>query len=222
MSVGLLQPVAPTTEQDRRGSPARTAASLQADDDTAIHWRTDRVDLRADGLTLRRGDRIFEPGATAVTITEDIQTLGQWHLRAAWTDDGHSHVLELNFRAKDTDWWVETVAWWTSGLTLPDGRRGFGGASFGGADATRTPLGRTFVGDLESSAQAWFSLCDASEMEEHLAVGPRAALSFEGLRLSVSPRERSLLDKALRLIGLDGLLDEPFTLIDEACSERTG
>lgn len=210
VTASLALAVMPASPQDVLASPVGPG---EADGPAAIHWQTDRVDLYADGLTLQLGDEAFSTEGAAVSVTEVVHNGRYWTLIASWTAEDHAHTLALNFRSNDRGWRVESITWLVSGIALPDGRPGYGVVSVGAANPTRTPPGQELAIDLMRSKQGDVVPCDATEAHEERPVSASAVLAFEGLRVSVTPRERSLLDKLLRSLGFD----EPFDLLERVC-----
>jgi hypothetical protein len=197
-----------------------SAAGPQEAGEIGIHWQTDRVELSADALTLQLGDRTFTTEGAEFAITEAIHAKRNWTLLVRWTEDDHAHTLALNFRSKDTEWFVETINWFASGIAVPGGHPGYGTASFGAKIPTRTPPGQAFTGDLRRSTQGHVAPCDENDTGDPGFLTATAVLTIEGLHLSVVPRERSLVDKMLRALGLEGLLEEPFDLFERLCGPR--
>ena len=174
-----------------------------------FHWQTDRVDLRADGIALQLGDLTFSPEGADVTLVEDVHARGYWYVYATWAADGHENIVRLRFRSRAPDWFLDEVDWAVSDLVMADGRRAIGSFGETARDLTRTPPGRSFSGDLSWRAEGHLAPCSSDASDERMPEGVEASLVLDGLRLSVTPRERSDLDKAFRAIGLDGLLDPP-------------
>jgi hypothetical protein len=166
------------------------------------------VDLRADGIVLQLGDLTFSPEGAEVTLIEDVNARDFWYLYATWTIDGHDSILRLRFRSKTTDWYLDTIGWAVSDLVMPDGRPAMGSVAENARAMTRTPPGQPFRGDLSWSTKGYLAPCPGDMSEAaRLPAGVTASLALQGLRLSVTPRERSWSDKALRAIGHDDLLD---------------
>ena len=200
-----------------------------AGEDSEVHWQTDRVDLRADGVGLQLGGLTFSPEGAEVTLIEDVHAKGFWYLYATWTVDGHESILRLRFRSRPADWYLDTIDWAISDLFMPDGRRAMGYFAGDASDLTRMPPGRPFSGDLSWSAEGYLVPCPGDVSEDARApVGVTASLALEGLRLSVIPRERPWPDKALSAIGLDDLLDPEITrssldeCVDGGWADRSG
>lgn len=161
------------------------------------------MDLRADHLTLRWTDQTFTPEGADVTVRQDIFSKGQWTLYARWDEDGHDNALRLRFRSTGSDWFVESIRWMVTNVGVPDGGRAYLDFEMGASDATRTRLGQPFSGDLDLGRPKSGSLvtCVTPEPDVRYVHSVPAHVSIEGLRLAVAPRERSLLDKALRFVG---------------------
>jgi hypothetical protein len=189
-------------------APVASQSPAPAEEDSEVHWQTDRVDLRADGIALQLGDLTFSPEGAEVTLIEDVHARGFWYLYATWTVDGHESILRLRFRSRPPDWYLDTIGWAVSDLVMPDGRRAMGSFAGDARDLTRTAPGRPFSGDLSWSTEGHLAPCPGDMSEAARApAGVTASLALEGLQLSVTPRERSWPDKALRAIGHDDLLD---------------
>ena len=193
--------------------PQQAGTAAASTVEPAIHWRTDRMDLQADRLKVQLGDMTFTPEGAEVTLTEDVYRKGNWNLLAHWTADGHDNTLRLRFRSNDSDWYVETLDWWVSDLFMPDGRPGYGEFGRGATNATRTPLSETFTGDLQRPERGSLVPCSPGMSGVREALNVTAYVDIEGLRLTVTPRERSLPDKVLRFFRLDGLLDPPLSVL---------
>lgn len=197
---------------------ASVAAVSPDDGSDAIHWQTDRVDLRAESLTLELFDQTFSPDGVDVTIAEDASGKRRWYVDVRWTEDDHSHALVFNFRHSDDDWYVDSVAWWLDGPVPLDHGGRYGFAAFQARNATRTPLERAFEGDVHRNGTGARAACEGARMGLVQVDRDGAALSIEGLRLTVAPRERSLVERALRFAGLTDELEQDVDLLAQDCS----
>lgn len=169
----------------------------------AIHWQTGTVDLRADRIALELDGQTFSPTGSDVTLVEDIDTKSRWYLHATWSADGHDNIVRLRFRTSARAWSVVHIEWWVSDLVMPDGS-GAWGAFYSRPRPTTTPtrVGQTLSGDLEPPIQGQLASCEPTESGLRPVHEVDALLILEGLRLTLTPPQPSLLDRVLWFLGL--------------------
>jgi hypothetical protein len=186
-AIVLLSTAAAAQDGSPGPSPATTAeASTGA---PRIQWASDAIELTADDLRLRVGDRV-------VTAPREVLPMGQMYhdhaqLEAWWFEMGSPQRLNINLDLDDTRWWVDSV--WAYDA---HGRNGEWVYFEDLAKRTRTPLGESFTGDLRLEST------DA-DREEFRRAGS-AVLRLDGLRLSAFlPGTRPA-----ALTGCDYLVDD--------------
>lgn len=177
-------------------------------DGPAIHWAANVVDLRADAMELRIGDKVFTAeGADVVVDGSGYQ--GQFGLTAEWQEDGQMLGLHLDFTSNGKRWAANGPSLRLEGVTIPndtmvdrvmragaDGEfetrpRIFGDhVDFDGSDWIRRPLGETYEGDWRLEGRMEMPVCGPEALET-----VDVTLTFEGARLSVEPRGPSLIEQ---------------------------
>jgi hypothetical protein len=150
------------------------------------------------------GGRVFSPAGAEVELAEDINTQDDWRLYAAWDQDGYSNLIYIDFFRKDDEWYALGLTWEVAGLTLTDGSPASGDFGLGSMNASRTPVGETYAGGLTHMLDGFVTPCQAAADGGHYGQNTDAVLSTQGLRLAVTPHERSIVDKALRFLRLNG------------------
>ena len=199
-SLVLLGVLAPQRAADR--PPVAGASGDKGQ--PAIHWRSGVVDLQADSMTLRVGAEMFTAEGIDVVVDAWDGTLQTWALLPRWVEDGWNNWLYLEFASDGEHWRVRDAWLWRDWLVGP-GEPDFSGvrvpAEFADLDyasgstefldpAIRLPLGEPYVGDLTLQGVTLVPTC-GSPTPQVVDV----SVTFENLRLSVSPRSRPFLDE---------------------------
>ena len=187
------------TVQDRDAGPG--AAPQTTTDPPAIIWRSNVVDLRADGLELRIGDEVYTTEGEDV-IVGTSGYIGQFGISPHWTEDGRRFWLALHFFSDGETW--EVNPWLQLDPTIrPDEaetptREGDpvafessrASVDFEPGGRIERPLGETFEGDWQLEGHLEVPTCGSPRIER-LDV----TLTFENARLAVTPREPTLLER---------------------------
>lgn len=126
-------------------SAFRGGVVMPAGPQQAIDWDTGSVRLAADGLAIRAGGRTFM-GPQRPTLHSDPGSPTYRTLEATWQAGGTEMRLNLYFAADDHDWWVTEVR-------TGDGLQPLDWVSYPGP-LFKTPLGGTWVGDVDLSSSA--------------------------------------------------------------------
>ena len=129
-----------TSEPTVAATPDATATAGPEAKAPRIDWASSGIELAADDLRLRVGDRVVTAPGEVLPLGNTYVDEGQ--LEAWWYEDGTQHRLNINLELDETDWWVDSI--WAY-----DGRRDSGWIYFKGLEErTRTPLGEPLVGDV--------------------------------------------------------------------------
>jgi hypothetical protein len=142
--------------------PAATPVAVSGPD--GLHWQSGRVDLRAEGLRLEAGERVF----TSVGLPIRLETIDRRDagpvIVANWTEDGIPISIELAMGTTASGfvhWWVEEIRVHVDGRTF----RAVGPFFL-------SPWGAAFEGDVALTLHG-----DDGE----------ATLTLDGLELSMAP-----------------------------------
>ncbi len=203
----LLLPAGVAAQDGSPGpSPAATAEPSRGEPSSGqprIQWASDAIELTADDLRLRVGDRV-------VTAPREVLAMGQTYhdhaqLEAWWYEKGSQQRLNINLDLDDTRWWVDSV--WAYDA---HGRQGEWVYFEDLAKRTRTPLGESYTGDLRLEST------DADR--EAFRRAGSAVLRLDGLRLSAFlPGTRPA-----ALTGCDYLVDDRVQVIWKAYEHGNG
>lgn len=173
-----------------------------------IHWQSDEVDLRADGLLLSIGDDTYLGRDASFWIEAQRYDENSWWLSAAWDEGGEQHLLRFDFNADGEVWWIDSVSHERPDIFGPDGVRHQGATWLGGGEG-RIALGQAARGDLRLEGTTRVPTCELLRSKE-----VDVTLELSGMRLSVDPHPTSSLEKlADSLLGprsrLGRLVDPP-------------
>jgi hypothetical protein len=162
----------------------------------AIDWSDGGVELKADAVTLRVGDRVVRPPAGVSVYGNTEADVAQ--LEMEWLEDGIEQRINFVIEVDDTHWWI---AW----IWAYDGEKSGDWINFENLESvTRTPLGESLTGDLVVKSTS-------AEREKYDTPGT-ATLRFDGLRLSAMvPGTRPA-----PLTGCKPLVDDRFQITREA------
>ena len=185
----------------------------------AILWRTDRIDLQAESLTLESFDRAFSPAGAAVTITEGESGQRRWYVDVRWTADKLDHALVLNFRSNDNDWFIDSANWWSDDPARMDNDERYSSSSFPMRNVTRTPLGQALTGDISRSGTSVTASCHDTGLAIVRVDADGGTLTIMGLHLTVAPRKASLFERALRFIGLTARPEQNLGFLAPDCDD---
>jgi len=134
----------------------------------AIDWSADGIELKADAMTFRVKDRVVRPPA-GVFVDGDTQA-NEADLGIEWREDGIEQRVNFVFDVDDTHWWIDWI--W-----VYDGEKSGDWIEFENLESlTRTPLGKSLVGDLRIESTS-------TDRKKYDAPGT-AVLRFDGLKLS--------------------------------------
>lgn len=179
--------------------PAVVSASQSPEpayDESPVHWRSDEVDLRADRMILRIGDEVYTGAGAPVDIEAEGADAGWWSLSPSWNERGERLDLTLDFRSDGSEWWVDSVEIHRPFVYGPLGIKHRGSIWLTTA-GERVPLETAYVGDAVWTGETVMPTCD-----EPFTAPLEASLELDGLRLEVSPRERSRVEEvADRILG---------------------
>ena len=191
LSGGFLVTSVLTQQVDAAPHPVGASASP---DDAGIHWQTEVVDLRAERMTLELDGSTFTTEGAEVVVDGDTGHERGWSLRVRWVEDGRPQELYLHFRSNETDWWVNYVKWGVLNERFQSN-----------VQQKRTPAILMPSQSVDCEGAGNILTCDPLDI-----VAVKGVLTFDGLRLSVAPREPAVIDKALDFLRLDGLVDSLF------------
>jgi hypothetical protein len=167
---GMLTSPGPTAP--RAAGPASPGAAASASPGSPrITWSTERVDLSAEDFRLEVNDLVFGD-ADWTQVSSDPGSSDYWTLEIIWTEHDAEQRLNMYFGSDGTDWWVDEIR------TYDGHERGEWVYAYG--PFFQTPLGEAFEGDVS------IDLRGQGRPDDPDALIP-AVLSFDGLRLAVSP-----------------------------------
>jgi hypothetical protein len=171
--------------------PSAVPESAQA---PRIHWASGGIELTADDLRLRVGDRVLRAPREVLAMGQSDNDRAE--LEAWWFEKASEQRLNVNLDADEIHWWIDSV-WAYDGHGRPAEWVYFDDL----AKRTRTPLGESLVGDLRIRST------DA-DREEFKRPGS-AVLRLEGLRLSAfTPGMRPA-----ALTGCDYVVDDRISVL---------
>lgn len=163
-----------------------------------IHWQSGEVDLRADSMTLRVGDEVFTGAGADFVVDAENAGFGSWSISPRWREADEDLQLRITFRSDSDRWWLSSLQLVRPNILGSDGTRYRGlvrlseqspaGQAF--ADTEPQRLGESREGDLLATGELKRPTCDQFGFEQL-----QISLAFEGLRISVSPHEPSILDE---------------------------
>jgi hypothetical protein len=136
-AVVALAVVGPSTLS---GLVARSGAA----DSHPVAWHTDVVTLSAADLMIDAGGQRYVGVPRATGLNSDPGNLTYWTLEAEWGEHDREMRLYVYFAADDHDWWA-------SEIRTRDGRDPADWIYYRGP-FFKTPLGQTFVGDIDLSS----------------------------------------------------------------------
>lgn len=148
------------------------AGTPASDDAPSVGWTTDRVALFADDVRLEVNDLEFGDDVWPRSLDSDPGRSDYWTLEVVWLEHDVEQRLNMYFGSDGTDWWVDEIR------TYDGHERGEWVYAYG--PFFRTPLGEAFEGDVT------VELLGEGRPDDPENLVP-AVLSFDGLRLAVSP-----------------------------------
>ena len=114
------------------------------------------------------------------------------------------------------------VNWWVEGPVSSDDVGRYGSAAFRLRNRTRSPLEEPFSGDIRRTGNGVRAGCDGRRLSMRGTDPDGATLTIDGLRVEVTPRGPTLIERALRRLGLTRKLDQDLDLLAEGCSLDLG
>ena len=147
LAVGLVLPgvlTSPTSDG--------TSTGTSPTGESTIHWRSDVVDLQADGMTLRIGDEVYTTEGADVLVLANDGSLGSWALYPRWIENGQVTWLEFSFRSDGETWTVHPFVRFDAPVrTAPEPERRAPRSlshhvSFNQREEVRVPLGEALTG----------------------------------------------------------------------------